>query len=385
MKLKELGTIVTGNTPSKQSVENWDSPDIGFVKPDIISDTGISIIDDAAEYISEKARAKARIVGENSILITCIGSIGKIGITAKGTFAFNQQINAIIPNRKVNSKYLAYALLYSKPRLVAIANAPVVPIINKSQFGDFEIKVTENTEYQSKAVEVLDTVNAIIENRRQQLQKLDELVKARFVELFGMPGTDTKGWGLQYLGTCCELNPKKGTDKRLVSGLSVSFVPMPAVSESGKIDASQIKVYDEVKTGFTYFAENDVLFAKITPCMENGKGAIAVGLCNNIGFGSTEFHILRPIHDKSNPYWLYSLTSFDTFRKDAADNMTGSAGQRRVPAVFLEKYKVTLPPIELQNQFAAFVEQVDKSKVAVQKSLDEAQLLFDSLMQQYFG
>lgn len=385
MKLKELGTIVTGNTPSKQSVENWDSPDIGFVKPDIISDTGISIIDDAAEYISEKARAKARIVGENSILITCIGSIGKIGITAKGTFAFNQQINAIIPNRKVNSKYLAYALLYAKPRLVAIANAPVVPIINKSQFGDFEIKVTENTEYQSKAVEVLDTVNAIIENRRQQLQKLDELVKARFVELFGMPGTDTKGWGLQYLGTCCELNPKKGTDKRLVSGLSVSFVPMPAVSESGKIDASQIKVYDEVKTGFTYFAENDVLFAKITPCMENGKGAIAVGLCNNIGFGSTEFHILRPINDKSNPYWLYSLTSFDTFRKDAADNMTGSAGQRRVPAVFLEKYKVTLPPIELQNQFAAFVEQVDKSKVAVQKSLDEAQLLFDSLMQQYFG
>ena len=385
MKLKELGTIVTGNTPSKQSVENWDSPDIGFVKPDIISDTGISIIDDAAEYISEKARAKARIVGENSILITCIGSIGKIGITAKGTFAFNQQINAIIPNRKVNSKYLAYALLYAKPRLVAIANAPVVPIINKSQFGDFEIKVTENTEYQSKAVEVLDTVNAIIENRRQQLQKLDELVKARFVELFGMPGTDTKGWGLQYLGTCCELNPKKGTDKRLVSGLSVSFVPMPAVSESGKIDASQIKVYDEVKTGFTYFAENDVLFAKITPCMENGKGAIAVGLCNNIGFGSTEFHILRPINDKSNPYWLYSLTSFDTFRKDAADNMTGSAGQRRVPAVFLEKYKVTLPPIELQNQFAAFVEQTDKSKVAVQKSLDEAQLLFDSLMQQYFG
>ena len=385
MKLKELGTIVTGNTPSKQSVENWDSPDIGFVKPDIISDTGISIIDDAAEYISEKARAKARIVGENSILITCIGSIGKIGITAKGTFAFNQQINAIIPNRKVNSKYLAYALLYAKPRLVAIANAPVVPIINKSQFGDFEIKVTENTEYQSKAVEVLDTVNAIIENRRQQLQKLDELVKARFVELFGMPGTDTKGWGLQYLGTCCELNPKKGTDKRLVSGLSVSFVPMPAVSESGKIDASQIKVYDEVKTGFTYFAENDVLFAKITPCMENGKGAIAVGLCNNIGFGSTEFHILRPINDKSNPYWLYSLTSFDTFRKDAADNMTGSAGQRRVPAVFLEIYKVTLPPIELQNQFAAFVEQTDKSKVAVQKSLDEAQLLFHSLMQQYFG
>ena len=227
-----------------------------------------------------------------------------------------------------------------------------------SRYEVLEAPISE----QQSICKQLDYVYDIIKTRQQQLQKLDELVKARFVEMFGMPGTDTKGWGLQYLGTCCELNPKKGTDKRLVSGLSVSFVPMPAVSESGKIDASQIKAYDEVKTGFTYFAENDVLFAKITPCMENGKGAVAVGLCNNIGFGSTEFHILRPINNKSNPYWLYSLTSFDAFRKDAADNMTGSAGQRRVPAVFLEKYKVTLPPIELQNQFAAFVEQTDKSK-----------------------
>ena len=233
--------------------------------------------------------------------------------------------------------------------------------ISLKDINDLEIPLPEI----GKQIEYANSfkkVEKLIYTRQYQLQKLDELVKARFVEMFGMPGTDTKGWGLQYLGTCCELNPKKGTDKRLVSGLSVSFVPMPAVSESGKIDASQIKAYDEVKTGFTYFAENDVLFAKITPCMENGKGAVAVGLCNNIGFGSTEFHILRPINNKSNPYWLYSLTSFDAFRKDAADNMTGSAGQRRVPAVFLEKYKVTLPPIELQNQFAAFVEQTDKSK-----------------------
>ena len=137
---------------------------------------------------------------------------------------------------------------------------------------------------------------------------------------------------------------------------------MPAVSENGKIDASQVKRYDEVKTGFTYFAENDVLFAKITPCMENGKGAVATGLYNEIGFGSTEFHVLRPIRNKSNPYWIYALTSFDAFRKDAANNMTGSAGQRRVPLNFLSNYKVSLPPIELQNQFAAFVTEVDKSK-----------------------
>ena len=160
---------------------------------------------------------------------------------------------------------------------------------------------------------------------------------------------------------------------------------MPAVSEHGEIDTTSIKEYDEVKTGFTYFAENDVLFAKITPCMENGKGAVARGLYNGIGFGSTEFHVLRPISGKTNPYWIYMLTVFPQFREDAANNMTGSAGQCRVPASFLENYRVAVPPIALQEQFAAFVEQTDKSKLAIQQSLDKLELLIKSLMQEYFG
>ena len=305
-----------------------------------------------------------------------------IAYRVSGKCWVNNHAHVLKPKKDFNVDYLCYSLMFYNTD--GLVNGATRQKLTQATMRQMLIPQRAYQE-QCDIVAQMNKVNLIIKTRQNQLQKLDELVKARFVEMFGMPGTDTKGWGLQYLGTCCELNPKKGTDKRLVSGLSVSFVPMPAVSEIGKIDASQIKAYDEVKTGFTYFAENDVLFAKITPCMENGKGAVAVGLCNNIGFGSTEFHILRPINNKSNPYWLYSLTSFDAFRKDAADNMTGSAGQRRVPAVFLEKYKVTLPPIELQNQFAAFVEQTDKSKAAVQKSLDEAQLLFDSLMQQYFG
>jgi type I restriction enzyme S subunit len=144
---------------------------------------------------------------------------------------------------------------------------------------------------------------------------------------------------------------------------------MPSVSENGEIDPSDTRKYENVKTGFTYFAENDVLFAKITPCMENGKGAVAKGLINGIGFGSTEFHVLRPIENRSNPYWLYAVTAFSQFRDDAAANMTGSAGQRRVPASFLETYKVALPPMELQNEFAAFVEQTDKLKFDIYSTI----------------
>ncbi len=286
----------------------------------------------------------------------------------------------ITPNEDI-SEYLRYYFNYHKPN--QLVKDAAYPSISLSDVGNLVVDMKPESE-RNEIVSVLQHTESIITLRQRQLQKLDELVKARFIELFGMPGTDAFGWGLVPLGSTCNINPKKSLDSRLVSGAVVSFVPMPAVTEHGEIDATAIKEYDEVKTGFTYFAENDVLFAKITPCMENGKGAVAKGLHNGIGFGSTEFHVLRPISGKTDPYWIYTLTAFSQFRMDAASNMTGSAGQRRVPASFLENYRVSLPPIALQEQFAAFVEQTDKSKVAVQKALDEAQLLFDSLMQKYF-
>ena len=384
-RLEELFDLQMGKTPSRSVTEYWESGNNKWISIADLSKCG-KYIYDTKECLSDIAVPESGIkqIPANTVVMSFKLSIGKTAITSEPMYS-NEAIMSFRDRKLVQllPEYIYYLLL-SKNWDDGTNKAVMGKTLNKATLSKVKVNIHSMQE-QQELVYVLNQATALIELHQQQLQKLDDLVKARFVEMFGMPGTDTKGWGLQYLGTCCELNPKKGTDKRLVSGLSVSFVPMPAVSESGKIDASQIKAYDEVKTGFTYFAENDVLFAKITPCMENGKGAVAVGLCNNIGFGSTEFHILRPINNKSNPYWLYSLTSFDAFRKDAADNMTGSAGQRRVPAVFLEKYKVTLPPIELQNQFAAFVKQTDKSKVAVQKSLDEAQLLFDSLMQQYFG
>ena len=216
---------------------------------------------------------------------------------------------------------------------------------------------------QQKIIDILDKSVAAIARRKKQLASCDMLVKSQFIEMFGAVGADEKGWGLIALGECCELNPKKSDDDRLKEGVEVSFVPMPAVTEKGELDNSSIRLYEQVQKGFTYFADNDVLFAKITPCMENGKGAVARGLKNGIGFGSTEFHVLRPKAGVSNPVWLYTIMSFKQFRQDAARKMTGSAGQRRVPSSFLSGYKVSLPPIALQNQFAIFVERTDKSKI----------------------
>lgn len=187
--------------------------------------------------------------------------------------------------------------------------------------------------------------------------------------MFGQCGEDRFGWGLSRLGDCCIINPSKSTEARLEDELEVSFCPMPYVSELGDIKTDETKLYKDVKSGFTYFAEEDILFAKITPCMENGKGAIARNLKNGIGFGSTEFHILRPNRSIITPEWLYVLTTFKQFRKDAEANMTGSAGQKRVPSIFLRNYKISIPPLELQKQYVGILEQLDKSKFRMKKCL----------------
>lgn len=158
------------------------------------------------------------------------------------------------------------------------------------------------------------------------------------------------------LGEICTINPKGYS---LSEDVEVSFVSMTKVGEHGEFDSSEIKKYSEAKKGFTSFQDGDVLFAKITPCMENGKGAIAQGLKNGYGFGSTEFHVLRPHTDQITAEWLYYLTTWDIFRKNAAKNMTGSAGQKRVPKTFLENYSIDLPDVKAQNQQCRKLKKVD--------------------------
>lgn len=186
-------------------------------------------------------------------------------------------------------------------------------------------------------------------------------VQSQFIEMFGNPMVDEQKYPLKRLGDCCVINPKRS--KVTISDSDpVSFVPMPSVSEEGYLQDVSDSEYGSVKKGFTYFENGDVLFAKITPCMENGKGAIAHDLTNGIGMGSTEFHVLRPIDGKSNSYWLFTLTKLPEFREKAAHNMSGTGGQQRVRADFLENFMIGLPPIELQNDLESICRQADKSK-----------------------
>jgi type I restriction enzyme, S subunit len=163
-------------------------------------------------------------------------------------------------------------------------------------------------------------------------------------------------WIWTTLSSVAAINP--GIDaSEIPDATFVSFIPMAAVEAgTGRIDSSAKRRLGEVKRGYTAFQEGDILFAKITPCMENGKSAVARSLSSGLGFGSTEFHVLRPGEDV-DPQLLYYYVSQESFRQEARSKMTGSAGQLRVPATFLVDVSYPLPPTNEQSRIVAAIEQ----------------------------
>jgi type I restriction enzyme S subunit len=169
-----------------------------------------------------------------------------------------------------------------------------------------------------------------------------------------------KGWIITPLNEIAKINPRT-LDKPLqnLEKLQVSFIPMKNVEEeSGKIDLSIKRKYDEVKKGYTPFTDGDILFAKITPCMENGKIAIANNLENGIGFGSTEFHVIRLLSNKLSKKYFFFFLVQDSFRKNAQRYMKGTAGQLRVPSQYLEQVLIPLPPLNEQKRIVTKLEEL---------------------------
>ena len=162
-------------------------------------------------------------------------------------------------------------------------------------------------------------------------------------------------WVHASIAEVCLVNPRSFAEP-IEEECPISFVPMAAVEAgTGRVNLGQDRPYGDVRKGYTPFSEGDVLFAKITPCMENGKVAIAKGLTNGAGCGSTEFHVLRPMDGLSRDYLLHFLIQ-EGFRKEAQSHMTGTAGQLRVPARFFNDSPIPLPPLPEQHRIVAEIE-----------------------------
>lgn len=187
------------------------------------------------------------------------------------------------------------------------------------------------------------------------------------------------------LADVCDINPRLPRDHGLADDTPVSFVPMAAVDEvTGAIAAPQIRAFSEVRKGYTAFRERDVLFAKITPCMENGKAALAQGLIDGVGFGSTEFHVLRagPL---VLPEWLRYFVRREVFRQEAKRNFTGTAGQQRVPTSFLSSAEIPVPGLEEQRRIVDLLSRAEDILRLRREAQAKAQAIIPALFLDIFG
>ncbi|HMP02942.1 MAG TPA: restriction endonuclease subunit S [Gemmatales bacterium] len=190
-----------------------------------------------------------------------------------------------------------------------------------------------------------------------------------------------EGWCVAELPATCEINPPKPRPDALAPDAEVTFVPMPAVdAEQGAITRPINRRFSEVRKGFTAFCNEDVIIAKITPCMENGKAAVARRLTNGLGFGSTEFHVLRS-NGAIVPEYAFYFIRQESFRRKAEREMTGSVGQKRVPASFLESVEVPLPPLAEQRRIVAQVEALLARVNAARQRLAKAPALLKRFRQ----
>ena len=360
---------------------------------------------DKVNYISKEDYEKINLrskVDIGDVLFSMIGTIGN-PVLIKGQT--NYAIKNVALFKDINLINMTFFRFYLETKFVIDkmkkeAKGSTQKFVSLKYLRNFPICYPSLEEQQRIVNRIeslftkLDRAKELIENTLAQFEqnKMAILHKAFSGELTAKwreeNNIDLSSWQNQSINEVCEINPKKVDTKKLDDNLSVSFIPMPCVSDIlGKITSMEIRNLVEVKKGYTNFSEGDILFAKITPCMENGKSAIVGKLENDIGFGSTEFHVLRCDTDKINNKFLHYFVRQRKFRDEAKVQMTGAVGQQRVPKIFIEDYKINLPIIEEQQAIVNILDKVfikyDKIR-DLQVQIDKIELLKKSILAKAF-
>lgn len=359
MKISDIGNVITGNTPSKSNWDYYCSNDIPFIKPDVIDEEIISDKLIAKEYISEKAKSVARIIQKGTVVVTCIGSIGKIGIVNKEC-AFNQQINAIIPNNNINSYYLALALKANKNRLIQIANAPVVPIINKTQFENFTVNINLDQSFQVDVVKRINGISKLIGKREQQLASLDDLIKSRFVEMFGDPIINPKKWKVTTIGDVVT-EVRYGTSKPAVEGGKYPYLRMNNLTYDGHLDLKDLKYIDipDEEIEKCVVRKGDILFNRTNSIDLVGKTTVFDMSEDMVIAG----YIIRVrLKEELLPEILSQYMNLEAIKKILRSMAKGAVNQANINAQELQKINIYIPDIELQKEFIKTQGQINKSK-----------------------
>lgn len=371
-RLKAISKLQTGNTPSTNNKNNYAETGFPWLKPDDLC--GTIKESQAKVFLSPAGKLETRILPANSILLCCIGSIGKIGFVSTEC-ASNQQITALIIKHGF-WRYFLYVLRIAEEELMSLSVGNVVFILNSERLGSLKIPFPP-LKTQRKIADYLDEecreIDATIAKQKESIEKL-KAYKQSLISETVTKGLDKsaplKPSGIDYLGDIpshWEIKKLKYVAKLdptisefLRDNDIVSFAPMECLGEQ-TLSPYETE-YGKVKGKYTYFANEDIIMAKVTPCFENGNIAIAKNLKNNVGFGSSELFVFRA-KNISNSFLMYSLYS-EPFKSLAKSTMYGTGGLKRVSPNFILNYKIPLPPLKTQESIADYLDskcsQIDK-------------------------
>ena len=390
-KIKRISNTVAGGTPLTTKLEYWDGNipwlPSGMIHSNIIKE------EDVFKYITLEGlnNSSTKKIKKNTPLIALTGAT--CGNVAYLTFeaTANQSVVGIETNKEVNPKYIFYHLLSQREQILINKTGGAQSGINEQNVKDIFCSYPSLSE-QTAIANFLDSKTTRIGALIAKNKRLIELLKEKRAALInhavtkGLPvrGTQTglnpnvkmkdsgidwigeipEGWEVRKLKFNALVNPP---GKKALSNPKtlVNFLPMEKVSENGEYGPESKAEYQDVSTGYTYFEDNDVLVAKITPCFENGKGTLANDLKFGFGFGTTEFHVIRS-YDNLNPKYLFYLTKTHLFRVTGEAFMEGAAGQKRVPTNFVKDFIMVTPPRSEQTAIANFL---DKATSKIDKTI----------------
>ena len=377
-KLGEVCTIVSGSTPKTSVTSYWDG-NIKWITPAELNEDTFYIMD-SVRHITEEGKEKTGLsyLPTGTVILSSRAPIGKTAI-AGCKMCCNQGFKNLICSDAIYNEYLYFFLKSKTDYLNSLGRGATFKEISKSIVENIEIPLPEVNQ-QKEIAEKFKKLEQLIPLRKQQLAKLDELVKARFVEMFGDPVVNSKRWPVETIENHIDLLTGFPFDSSgyVSKGVNIcgGLIIMPQ-----KIDWSACKHWPQI-TGYEDYIlrPNDIVIALDRPWISNGFKIAMVDREHLPALLIQRTARIRAV-DINQHYLMQSLL---LGRFDKHCNITGSLVPHISPKD-IKSYSVMIPPIELQNQFAAFVERVDQQKQTVQQSLEKLELMKKALMQEYFG
>lgn len=380
--LKDLAVICAGQG-APQGDNNYCENGTPFVKAgnlqELLEGKAITSIQKVSDEVAKKHKLK--LYPKGTILFAKSGMScmkGYVYVLPQSAYVVSH-LACVTPNEDA-SEYLRYFFNYHKPN--QLVKDAAYPSISLSDIGNLVVDMKSESE-RNAIVSVLQHAESVITLRQKELQKLDELVKARFVEMFGIYPANQMGWETGKIrDTVADV--RYGSSRPAVDGGKYPYLRMNNITYGGELDISDVKRIDvpENELDKCTVRRGDVLFNRTNSKELVGKTCV---------YDRDEMMVLAGfvirvrVNDRVLPEFLSAFLNTDFSKKTLSEMCKAAIGQANINAQEMQNIGLYLPPLELQRQFVQFKKQIDKSKVVVQKALDEAQTLFDSLMQQYFG